>query len=444
MDSLKDVWAAVLEILGRDLTPTAMKTWFVGCEPVEIADDRLVLRTTSEFKRDMIEKLYSEAITNAMQELFACKFHLLVLTEDEMEEFLQEKSPIGVPDNPIVDSLPEIVGYTFDSFIVGSSNKLAHAAAAAVAEKPGKLYNPLFIYGNSGLGKTHLLLAIGHAIAQNSPEAKIVYVKGDEFVNQLVESLRRGTTEEFRKKYRRADLFLVDDIQFIAGKERTQEEFFHTFNNIYEAGHQIVITSDRPPLEMNKLADRLRSRFEGGLIVDVQPPDLETRMVIVRTKANNLGMFLSDEVIEYVAENVTANIRQLEGVIKRLTAFKELSDENITIASVKRAINDVIRVGTYIPTPEVIIEESARYFGVTPDEIRGQRRTKNITMARQVSMYLIRNLTNMSLVDIGKQYEDRNHSTVLNSIRKVEDMLETDSEVASTVRDISSNINSHN
>ena len=442
MNSLKDVWAGVLEILSRELTVTAMNTWFGDCKPVEISDDRLVIHTSTEFKRGIIEQRFTGIITDALRDLFSCEFHLLVLAGDELEEYLREKNNVG-PMNPIVNSLPEIAGYTFDRFIVGASNKFAHAAAIAVAENPGKTYNPLFIYGNSGLGKTHLLLAIGHAIASSNPDARIVYVKGDDFIVQMVESIQKGTQEEFRKKHRHADLFLVDDIQFIAGKQAIQDEFFHTFNNIYEAGHQIVITSDRPPLEMNKLEDRLRTRFEGGLMADVQPPDMETRMVIIRNKAAGLGMLLPDDVVEYIAENITANIRQIEGVVKRLTAYRDILDDSISINSVKRAIKDVIRVGAYIPTPDVIIEESARYFNVTADEIRGQRRTKNITMARQISMYLIRNLTNMSLVDIGKEYEDRNHSTVLTSIRKVEDLLNTDSDIAGTVRDISSNINSH-
>ncbi|NCC68645.1 MAG: chromosomal replication initiator protein DnaA, partial [Clostridia bacterium] len=327
-------------------------------------------------------------------------------------------------------------------FIVGASNKFAHAAALAVADNPGNVYNPLFIYGNSGLGKTHLLLAIGQAIHEKDPTKKIAYLKGDEFTNQMVQSIQAGTAEDFRRKYRNVDLFLVDDIQFIAGKQQTQEEFFHTFNNIYEAGNQIVITSDRPPLDMVKLDDRLRTRFEGGLMADVQPPDMETRMAITRNKAAQLGMLLSSEVVEYIAENITANIRQIEGVVKRLTAYREILDDAITINSVKRAIKDVIRIGTYIPTPEVIIEETARFYSLTADDLRGQRRSKNTAMARQVSMYLMRSLTNLSLKDIGEQYEDRNHSTVLSSIRKIEDLLRTDPDMNGTIRDITSNINS--
>ena len=434
MDSVAEVWKSILEIIARDITPTAYNTWFADCEPVELEDCKLVLHTATDFKRNIIQSRFGSTICAALYDLFSCDFELQVLAGDELEEYLSRKKG---PDH-----LPEMDGYTFDRFVVGPSNKFAHAAAVAVAENPGKAYNPLFIYGNSGLGKTHLLLAIGEEIHARHPEKKIAYVKGDDFTNQMIQSVQSGTAEEFRQKYRNVDLFLVDDVQFIAGKQATQEEFFHTFNNIYEAGHQIVITSDRPPLEMSLLDDRLRTRFEGGLMADVQPPDLETRMAIIRNKAAQLGMILPDDVVEYIGENITANIRQIEGVVKRLTAYKEILNDTITINSVKRAIKDVIRVGEYIPTPDVIIEETARYYSLSPDDLRGQRRSKNIAMARQISMYLMRSLTNLSLLDIGEQYEGRNHSTVLSSVRKVEDLIKKDPEVASTVRDISSNINS--
>lgn len=434
MNSLNDIWDKIIEILSHQLTATAINTWFSDCTPVDIEDSRLVLHTTSDFKRDIITSRFGETIKAALSDLFSCDFDLLVLSGDEISDFAIKKK--------VDSSLPEMAGYTFDRFIVGNSNKFAHAAAIAVAENPGKTYNPLFIYGNSGLGKTHLLLAIGQQIHEKSPEKSIAYIKGDEFTNQLVKSIKDGTAEEFRQKYRNVDLFLVDDIQFIAGKQQTQNEFFHTFNNIYEAGHQIVITSDRPPLEMSILDDRLRTRFEGGLMADIQPPDLETRMAITRNKAGQLGLLLSDDAVEYIANNITANIRQLEGVIKRLTAYKEILDDIITIDSVKRAIKDVIRIGTYIPTPESIIRETARYYSLKPEDLKGQSRAKNTAMARQVSMYLMRSLTNLSLKDIGAEYEDRNHATVLSSIRKVEDLLKTDPSMAGTVRDITSNINS--
>ena len=436
MNSLNDIWQEIIKILSKQLTPTAIETWFADCEPVEIDDCRLVIHTTTDFKRSIIVNRFSETIKAALSDLFSCDFDLTVLAGDEINDY--ESSKKDDDDN----ALPEMAGYTFDRFIVGNSNKFAHAAAIAVAEKPGVTYNPLFIYGNSGLGKTHLLLAIGQAIHEREPSKKLAYIKGDDFTNQMVKSIKDGTVEDFRMKYRNVDLFLVDDIQFNAGKRSTQEEFFHTFNNIYEAGHQIVITSDRPPLEMSLLDDRLRTRFEGGLMADIQPPDLETRMAITRNKAAQLGLILSDEAVSYIAENITANIRQIEGVIKRLTAYKEILDDTITIDSVKRAIKDVIRTGEYIPTPERIIKETARFYSLREEDLRGQNRSKNTAMARQVSMYLMRSLTNLSLKDIGAEYEARNHATVLSSIRKVEDLLKMDPNMAGTVRDITSNINS--
>ena len=434
MNSVNDVWQKVLNILSGQLTQTAMDTWFSDCTPAELDDCRLVLCTTTEFKQDILQKRFADRIKAALYDLFSQEFEVLVVTEDELSEMPHKGS-----DNP----LPEMAGYTFDHFIVGNSNRFAHAAASAVAENPGKTYNPLFIYGNSGLGKTHLLLAIGNAIHERWPDKTIVYIKGDEFTNQLVRAIKSGTTEDFRNKYRSVDLFLVDDIQFIAGKQATQNEFFHTFNSIYEAGNQIVITSDRPPLEMATLDDRLRTRFEWGLMADIQPPDLETRMAITRNKAAQLGLILSDEAVTYIAENITSNIRRLEGVIKKLTAYKEILNEVITIDSVKRAIRDVIIEGIYTPTPEIIIRETARYFQLTEEDLRGQSRSKNTAMARQISMYLMRSLIDLTLNEIGGQYEGRNHATVLSSIRKVEDLLKTDSKMQSIIRDITSNINSN-
>ena len=435
MDSLEEIWKQILDIIAKDITPTAYNTWFSDCTAVDLTDCRLVLHTSSDFKRGIIMNRFGEVIKGALYDLFSCEFELEVLAGDELLEYEKHGSAKPSP-------YPEMEGYTFDRFVVGPSNKFAHAAAIAVANNPGKVYNPLFIYGNSGLGKTHLLLAIGEKILRDHPEFKIAYLKGDDFTNELIHSVRTGTSEEFRQKYRNMDLLLMDDIQFIAGKRSTQEEAFHTFNSVYEAGHQIVMTADRPPMEMAQLDDRLRTRIEGGLMADVQPPDIETRTAIILNKAAQLGLVLPSDVVNYIAESITSNVRQIEGVVKRLTAYKEILNDTITISSVKRAIKDVIRVGNYIPTPEVIIEETARYYSLQPSDLRGQRRSKNMAMARQGSMYLLRNLTNLSLVDIGNQYEGRNHSTVLASIRKVEEMIKTDPAVAATVRDISSNINS--
>ena len=428
-----------MEGLRQTLSSTAMSTWFNDCEPIDInlTDKCLVIKAANDFKRNIIEIRFSNDIRHTLSELFSTDFEIKILVGEEVEEYNIEKKNTS--------SMPEIDGYTFDNFIVGNSNRFAHAAAMAVAKAPGKAYNPLMIYGNSGLGKTHLLLAIGQYIEENSAKKPdIKYLKGDEFTVQMVESIKSGKAEEFRHKYRNVDLLLVDDIQFIAGKEATQEEFFHTFNNIYEAGHQIVITSDRPPVEMTTLDDRLRTRFEGGLIADVQPPDLETRIAITRNKASLLGMILPDDIVYYIAENLVANIRQIEGVVKRLTAYANVLQDNITIEHVNRAIKDVVRVGVYIPTPDVIIEETARYYNLSPADLRGQRRSKNTALARQVSMYLMRQLTNLSFKDIGAEYENRNHATVMASVDKIQNLIDKDKKIADTIRDITSNINSKN
>ena len=435
INSLNDVWNEVIKALSKEMTPTAVATWFSECQPIDIDGSCLMVRIPSDFKRNIIYSRFGGTIRDVLSDLFSADFDFQLLLPEEADIYSETKK-----EN---DPLPEMAGYTFDRFIVGSSNKFAHAAALAVAEKPGESYNPLFIYGNSGLGKTHLLLAIGQYIREHHPEKKIEYVKGDDFTNQMVKSLKEGTAEEFRTRYRNVDLFLVDDIQFIAGKQSTQNEFFHTFNNIYEAGHQIVITSDRPPMEMSLLDDRLRTRFEGGLMADIQPPDLETRMAITRNKAAQLGLMLSDDAVSYIAENITANIRQLEGVIKKLTAYKDILNKVIEIEDVKRAISDVKRIGDDIPSPDKIIRETARYYNISPEAVRGQDRSRIPALARQIAMYLIRTLTNATLNEIGAEFESRNHATVLSSIRKIEDLIRTDVRMASTIRAISSNINSN-
>ena len=433
MNSLNDVWNEVVKALSKDTTSTAIDTWFADCEPVDIDGNTLIVKTKSDFKRDIIYSYFGSSIRSVLSDLFSADFDFQLLLPDEADnykEHAKEKDP-----------LPEMAGYTFEGFIVGNSNKFAHAAALAVAEKPGQAYNPLFIYGNSGLGKTHLLLAIGQYIREHCPEMKIEYIKGDDFTNQMVRALKQGAAEEFRTRYRNVDLFLVDDIQFIAGKERTQEEFFHTFNNLYEAGKQIVITSDRPPMEMALLDDRLRTRFEGGLMADIQPPDLETRMAIIRNKAAQLGLDLSDEAVELIAEKITNNIRQLEGAIKKLTAYKSIMNRKITLEDVTGLLGDIMK--EYDVQPDRIIRETARYYNLRTEELRGQNRSKIPTLARQIAMYLMRTLTNLSLNEIGAEFEDRNHATVLSSIRKIEELIRTDPNMASTIRSITSNINSN-
>ena len=450
MNSFAEVFEQVKKycIEVGNIGDVAINLWINTLIPVSLDGTKAVLQCNSEFQKGVVLNNFKSLLQEGFRNTLGFDVELEIIIESQKPA---EKVDIQELEKKHAQLEKSFEGaeydYTFDTFIVGKSNEFAYAACTAVAKhdrnKASDTYNPLFIYGPSGLGKTHLMTAIANEMRRNDPNLNIVYVTGETFANELIEAIqKKQDTSLFHDKYRNADVLLVDDVQFIAGKDSTQEEFFHTFNNIYEAGHQIVITSDRPPIEMSLLDDRLMSRFQGGLMADIQPPDLETRMAITRNKAAQLGLLLSDEAVEFIAENITANIRQIEGVIKRLTAYREILDDVITIDSVKRAIKDVIRNGTYIPTPERIIKETARYSSLSEEDLRGQNRSKNTAMARQVSMYLMRSLTNLSLKDIGAEFEDRNHATVLSSIRKVEDLLQSDTAMAGTVRDITSNINS--
>jgi len=434
MNSVTDVWKCVLDILGEKLSPVAIMTWFGDCEPVELTDSRLVVYSPSAYRTETIEKRFIHYVRDALHELFMTDMDVLFIGDREMERYRnREKKAV-----PMIDSSD----YTFENFIVGNSNKFAHAAAMAVAEGQTRNYNPLFIYGDSGLGKTHLLYAIRHKVMLDHPEYAIVYVKGDDFTNELITAIQTGKNIEFREKYRKADLFLMDDIQFIAGRQATQEEFFHTFNALYEDNKQVVFTSDRPPNEMTLLADRLRSRFESGLLADIQPPDFETRAAIIRNKSAQLGLRLTDDVVDFVAEKMTANVRQLEGAVKKLHAYRDMMDKDITVSVATEELKMLFRENAEnLPTPDAIIEATAGFYNLTPEDLKGQRRTRNTAMARQVSMYIIRKLTNLSLSDIGDYYEGRDHTTVLSSIKKIEDAMTASNELSITVKDIISTIN---
>ena len=433
VNSLNDIWQAVLGVLGHNLTDTAISTWFEDCEPVEIDGSTLVLKTSSDFKRDIIVKRFAETIKNAMSDIFSTEFTVKVLTEDELGDYEERKA-----DN---DPLPEMAGYTFDRFIVGNSNKFAHNAAVAVAHKPGSAYNPLFIYGNSGLGKTHLLLAIGQYIRENNPGAKIAYIKGDEFTNQLLKSIKEGTGEEFRMKYRNVDLFLVDDIQFIAGKESTQEEFFHTFNSLHDAHKQIVIASDRPAKEIKSLEERLRTRFEWGLTADIQPPDFETRVAIVKRKAELLHLDLPEDVAEFIANHLKNNIRQLEGAVKKLNAYYMLEGIQPVISVAQNAIKDILNETQPVPvTIEKIVGEVSRTFNVSPADIRGTKRNANVASARRVAIYILREVTGMSMEEIGREFSGRDHSTIVYSLKTMERDMKNDQHLRETVSDIIKNV----
>lgn len=434
MNSAAEIWNRVLSLMEGPLTSTTLNTWFDDTEALSLTPDRLTLYTPSDFKRDIITSRYLPNIQQALRELFSADIEVTVLGQGE--------KPQGDPHRG--DFLPGTEEYTFDTFVVGSSNKFAYSAAQAVADAPGKPkgYNPLFIYGESGLGKTHLLYAIAHVIRQKSPNARILYIKGDEFINDFIETVRSGRSmNDFRIKYREADLMLVDDIQFVAGKVETQNEFFHTFNTLYESKRQIVLTSDRPPQEMTLLDDRLRTRFEWGLMADVQQPVLETRVAIVKNKAANLGLILDDSIANYIANKITSNVRQLEGTVHKIKAFHDL-DMEIDQSTVDRAIQDMIRSNEFTITPDNIIREVCRFFRVEEDQIRGPSRSRDILNARQIAMYLIRSMTSISLDETGKLFGGRDHSTALNGITKVETRMKKDHTYAETVKAIITNINS--
>ena len=431
-----DIWSKTLGLLRKDFTEVAIETWFKECTAVKFADSRLFVHTPIAYNKDIIEERFLGAIRSALNELFSSKDIDVVVLDDEglaaMMQAPESQDYLGVNE------------YTFKHFVVGSSNRFAHAAALAVADGNRKKqgYNPLFIYGDSGLGKTHLLYAIRHAVEKKFPHYKVVYVKGEDFTNDLISAIQRGENIEFRDKYRGADFLLMDDIQFIATKKQTEEEYFNTFNTLYELGKQIVLTSDRPPKEMFLLEDRLRTRFESGLLADIQPPDDALRIAIIKSKAEQLGVFLSDEVTQYIADNLNKSVRQLEGAVKMVMAYRDLVGEEISVENVKTRLKDAfMEGGDFIPSADAIIEETAKYYMQTPEVLKGQSRSTEPKNARHVAMYLIRRMTNLSLEDIGKIF-DRHHTSVLSAVKNLDTKIKNDTALSNIVKDITSNIQS--
>ena len=428
------VWAKVLNYIEEQLGSLTVSAWFDDTEVVELNENNLILYSPSDFRRDFIRQRGTRYIEEALVTIFQSNAKLLVFGDKERDAFRNKGKNLSSMDfNP---------QFTFDNFVVGPSNRFAHSASIAVSKNPGQVYNPLFIYGPSGVGKTHLLYAIANGIRRQNPNANIVYIKGDEFTNELISAIASGKNVEFRSKYRESDLFLIDDIQFIAGKESTQEEFFHTFNKLYEEHKQIVMTSDRKPSDMLTLEDRLRTRFEWGLLADIQPPDYETRMAILKNKAKSLGLTLSDDVLNYIAVNVTNNVRQLEGTVKKILAYRDLNNMPLDLPNVSRAIDDMFKSeGNALPTPSLIISQVCKFYSVDETVLRGTLKNKGVAEARQTAMYLIRKLTNLSLPDIGREFA-KDHSTVLYAIRKVEVALKNgDKTVQENIQTITANIN---
>ncbi len=433
MNNAADVWAKIISIMKNELgmSQVAIDTWFDDLTAVSLSNDKLILVTPAKIKKTMILAHHSDKIREALRLLFSADMDFEIYAEEEISTDHIKNAQTEASEDE----------YSFERFVVGDSNKFAHAAAKAVANSPGQTYNPLLIYGESGLGKTHLLKAIGNVIKKNTPGAQVMYIKGDDFTNELIEAIQSGKVQDFRNKYRETDALLVDDIQFIAGKISTQEEFFHTFNTLHEANKQIVLTSDRLPKEMVALEERLRTRFEWGLMADIQPPNFETRMAIISLKANRLGLQLEQKYKEIIANNVTANVRQIEGTVKKILAYRDLLSDSITQETVERAIKDMFMENrNQIPTPEIIIKEVSKYYQVEPSALVGKNRSKETVIPRQIAIYLVREITNMSYPDIGKHFGGRDHTTAMHAHKKMEaEMLKQDS-LNKIIKDIRNNI----
>ena len=436
MRSATDVWEKVKSLMESGMTAVSIETWFGDVEAVALEDTRLVLCVPTDFKRNIIRTRFQSTVEQALKELFSFDVDVALLLPEEREAYAQQAAPAAAGED--ADK------YTFERFVVGSTNRFAFTAAQKVAEEPGGAYNPLFIYGQSGLGKTHLLHAIANRVRKNSPGCRILYVQSEDFVNELIGNLRRGIDMQgFRDKYRQVDLFLMDDVQFIAGKDSSEEELFHTFNTLYEQKKQIVFTSDRPPHEMLRLEQRLRTRFEQGLPADIQPPDYETRVALLKNKALERGISMPDPVLSYVAENITSNVRQIEGVVNKIMAFQELMGAQVDVETTVRAVRDILRSKeNFLPSADTVIQEVARFYELDASAIRGQSQNKEISTARNVAMYIIREMTQLSLAEIGQQFGGRHHSTVLNSINRVEKMMKAQPELMEIIRDITNAVNS--
>ncbi|HAT4284651.1 TPA: chromosomal replication initiator protein DnaA [Clostridium perfringens] len=443
---LNNLWEQALNIIKGEISEISFNTWIKSCTPISISDNLLKLSVPNEFTKGILDTRYKDLLIQALKIVTSRKFKIEFYLESDLEENEEKqkeekKENTNDVDGSIVvsDEMSATLNpkYTFQSFVIGNSNRFAHAASLAVAESPAKAYNPLFIYGGVGLGKTHLMHAIGHYILQENPKAKVVYVSSEKFTNELINAIKDDKNEEFRNKYRKVDVLLIDDIQFIAGKERTQEEFFHTFNALHEENKQIILSSDRPPKEIPTLEDRLRSRFEWGLIADIQPPDFETRMAILKKKADVEGLNVPNEVMVYIATKIKSNIRELEGALIRIIAYSSLTNRDVSVDLASEALKDIISNKESAPVTVKTIQESvANYYNLRIEDLKSQRRTRNIAYPRQIAMYLSRKLTDMSLPKIGEEFGGRDHTTVIHAYEKISENLKTDEGLQSMINDI--------
>ncbi|MGL5347145.1 MAG: chromosomal replication initiator protein DnaA [Peptostreptococcaceae bacterium] len=432
------LWDKTLQLIKGELSPPSFNAFFKQIVPLKIYMSDLILLVPNEFTKSILEDRYLNLIESSVNQLSLKKYNVkFVLNEKEIDGLDEENKPSNSKK-----SYPNLnPKYTFDTFVIGNSNRFAHAACVAVAESPARAYNPLFLYGGVGLGKTHLMHAIGHHIMTQKKDPKVVYVSSEKFTNELINSIKDDRNEEFRNKYRNVDILLIDDIQFIAGKERTQEEFFHTFNSLHEANKQIIISSDRPPKEIPTLEDRLRSRFEMGLITDIQAPDFETRIAILRKKAQMENIDVSNEVTTYIAKNIKSNIRELEGALTRVIAYSSLTNRTISFELAVEALKDII---TSSKTEEIttnrIKEKVASVFNLKMEDFDSKKRTRSIAYPRQIAMYLSRELTDLSLPKIGEEFGGRDHTTVIHAHDKIIRDIETNEEIKSKIDKIISDL----
>ena len=429
-NELNDLLTKAKELLKEEVTRISYETWIKILEIQSAENDHIVLLTSSRYQKEVVETKFSDLLTNTFNYITNRDCTVSIVSREELEAearkgILEGTEKVGTPINYATTNLnPK---YTFSTFVVGNNNRFAHAAALAVAEAPAASYNPLFIYGGVGLGKTHLMHAIGNEILKNNKNSKILYVTSEVFTNELINAIKDNTSDQFRNKYRNIDVLLIDDIQFIAGKERCQEEFFHTFNTLYESGKQIILSSDRTPKDIPLLEDRLKSRFEWGIIADISNPDYETRLAILRKKAQLDKIIIDDEILTAIATRIDSNIRELEGTLNKLIAKASLTNSQITMEMAERAINDIVAQQEKVISAEFIQDTVAKYFSVNPKDLKGSKRSNDITFPRQIAMYLCRNVANMSLPQIGKDFGKRDHTTVMHACNKIEQDMKTNS-----------------
>lgn len=441
MENIADLWDRTLADIQTKVSKPSFDTWLKSTKAHSLQGNSLVVTAPNEFARDWLEERYSPLIAGVLYEITGEEFGVkFIIPQNQAEDGEQLQTPPKAKKDELHSEFPPNMlnkKNTFDTFVIGSGNRFAHAASLAVAEAPAKAYNPLFIYGGVGLGKTHLMHAIGHYVLEHNPAAKVVYLSSEKFTNEFINSIRDNKAEEFRNKYRSVDVLLIDDIQFLAGKESTQEEFFHTFNTLHEESKQIVISSDRPPKEIPTLEDRLRSRFEWGLITDITPPDLETRIAILRKKAKADGLDIPNEAMLYIANQIDSNIRELEGALIRVVAYSSLINKDINADLAAEALKDIIPSSKpKIITVQEIQRVVGEHYNVKLEDFKAKKRTKTVAFPRQIAMYLSRELTDLSLPKIGEEFGGRDHTTVIHAHEKITNLLKTDTQLQRQLKDI--------